>query len=108
LPSGELLGVTTHWQVNAPPPEYKFSLRLTGSEGQPIQSQDYVPANWFSPTSQWPVGAITTERRGFLLPRDLPPGRYLVTLRLYDPVTGVAVETEVGQDVLLGEFMQPF
>jgi hypothetical protein len=32
----------------------------------------------------------------------LPPGSYLVTLRLYDPTNGVPVETPAGQDVQLG------
>jgi hypothetical protein len=97
--------VTTHWQVRAPPPDYKFSLRLITTAGQPVQSQDYAPQNWFSPTTTWPVGATISDQRAFLLPRDLPPGAYQITLRLYDPATGVAVETPVGQDVLLGEFV---
>jgi mannosyltransferase len=105
----DVIQVTTWWQVEEPPPEYKFSLRLTTAEGAPIQFQDYVPQNWFTPTSSWPVGEITSDQRGFLLPRDLPPGRYAITLRLYDPASGMAVETATvetatGQDVLLGTF----
>lgn len=99
--TGDLLRVTTRWQVEAAVPEYKFSLRLLNPDGQVVMADDYVPQNWFSPTSQWAVGAIT-DQRALLLPVDLPPGAYLVTLRLYDPATGVPVETEMGQDVLLG------
>lgn len=101
---GELVRVSTEWQVGEPPPEYRFSLRLSHADGQPIQFQDYAPQNWFTPTSGWPVGAMMTDQRGFLLPRDLPPGRYLITLRLYDPSNGEAVETAAGIDLLLGEF----
>jgi hypothetical protein len=101
---GDLVKVTTQWQVIDQPPDYKFSLRLNTADGALVQAQDYGPQNWFSPTSSWPAGTTMTDQRGFLLPRALPPGRYQITLRLYDPTNGVAVETPAGQDVLLGEF----
>jgi hypothetical protein len=100
---GELVRVTTRWQTHAPPPDYKFSLRLADAAGQVMLADDYAPQNWLAPTSQWAVGAPAEDRRGLRLPPDLPPGVYTVTLRLYDPATGVAVETARGQDVALGE-----
>ncbi|MCC6457405.1 MAG: hypothetical protein IT328_20790 [Caldilineaceae bacterium] len=100
--AADLLRVTTRWQVDAPLPEYKFSLRLLTAEGQVLIADDYVPQNWFAPTSQWVVGAGAVDQRALLLPADLPPGSYLVTLRLYDPTNGVPVETSAGQDVQLG------
>lgn len=100
----DLVQITTRWQVHESPPEYKFSLRLTTADGAPVQFQDYVPQNWFAPTTGWPMGETMSDQRGFLLPRDLPPGRYAITLRLYDPANGMAVETTAGQDVPLGAF----
>ena len=99
--AGDLLRVTTHWQVDAPLPEYKFSLRLLASDGQVVVADDYVPQNWFAPTTQWAIGAAV-DQRALLLPADLPAGAYMVTLRLYDPMNGVPVETSLGQDVVLG------
>jgi mannosyltransferase len=104
---GDLVRVSSEWRVNASPPESKFSLRLSTAAGAPIQFQDYVPQNWFAPTSTWPVGGTVTDQRAFLLARDLPSGRYRITLRLYDPANGAAVETAAGQDVVLGEFDIP-
>ncbi len=100
---GDLVRVTTQWQTLAPPPEYKFSLRLAAGDGSVLLADDYAPQNWLAPTHQWAVGAAAEDRRGLRLPADLPPGVYTVTLRLYDPATGVAVETAMGQDVQLGE-----
>lgn len=100
---GDLLRVSTHWAVHAPAPEYKFSLRLANHAGEVVQSVDYVPQNWFAPTSVWFVGQPAADQRGLLLPADLPPGAYRLTLRLYDPATGAAVETAAGQDVTLAE-----
>ncbi|MEZ4865286.1 MAG: glycosyltransferase family 39 protein [Caldilineaceae bacterium] len=101
---GQLARVSTHWQVVAPPPDYKFSLRLQQVNGEMVQAQDYVPLNWFAPTPSWPVGGEMVERRSFVLPKDLPQGDYQVTLRLYEPATGAVAETPNGQDVLLGVF----
>lgn len=98
----ELLMISTHWQVLQPAPDYKFSLRLVNAAGDIVSAQDYVPQNWFAPTSTWPVGAENVDRRGFLLPDDIRPGIYQITLRLYDPSSGAVAETPIGQDILLG------
>jgi hypothetical protein len=100
---GDLLRVSTHWFVNQPLPEYKFSLRLVNAAGAAVYTVDYVPQNWFAPTTAWVVGQDATDQRGILLPADLPPGPYKLTLRLYDPATGTAAESSAGQDVLLRE-----
>jgi hypothetical protein len=99
--AGDLLRVTTRWQVDAPLPEYKFSLRLLTQEGQLIVADDYVPQNWFAPTSSWAIGEAV-DQRALWLPVDLPAAGYMVTLRLYDPNNGVPLETPAGQDVILG------
>lgn len=101
--AGDLVRVSTHWQVTAPPPDYKFSLRLQTMDGQLSEAQDYAPHNWFTPTNTWPVGAEMVERRAFLLPLHFAPGQYQITLRLYEPATGAVAETPAGQDILLGE-----
>ncbi len=102
LTAGDLLAVSTYWTVLQPPPDYKFSLRLVNSQGEIVLSQDYVPQNWFSPTSTWPVGASMVDQRGFLLSADFPAGTYQLTLRLYDPTNGAVAETPMGQDIDLG------
>lgn len=101
--AGDLVRVTTTWQVQAAPPDYKFSLRLAAPDGSVVIADDYVPVNWFFPTTQWPAGGVVEDRRALSLPRDLPRGRYAITLRLYDPANGIPVETPAGQDVRLAE-----
>jgi hypothetical protein len=102
LTAGDLLAVSTDWIAVQPAPDYKFSLRLVNSLGEIVLAQDYVPQNWFAPTSTWPVGAPMVDRRGFLVPTDLAPGTYQITLRLYDPTNGAVAETPLGQDIDLG------
>jgi 4-amino-4-deoxy-L-arabinose transferase-like glycosyltransferase len=89
--AGDLLGVTTTWDVIEPPPSLIFSLRLLDSEGRAWLSTDYVPVEGSAPTQAWRSGEEFEDRRGLLLPADLPPGTYEVFLMLYDSVTGVPV-----------------
>ena len=100
---GDLLRVTTRWFVHEAAPEYKFSLRLHDAAGEIVAGADYVPQNWFAPTNVWLVDRPAADQRGLFLPDDLAPGDYRLTLRLYDPATGAAVDTAAGQDVPLAE-----
>ncbi len=100
--AGEILRVTTDWFTNEPPPDLKFSLRLADASGQVAYAQDYVPQNWFAPTSVWVVGHPARDQHGILIGPELAPDRYTVTLRLYDASNGVAVETAAGTDIPLG------
>ena len=105
---GDLLRVTTNWFTKEQAPEWKFSLRLEDAAGQPVQVIDYTPQNWFAPTNVWVRGQPARDQRGILLPADLAPGEYRLTLRLYDPATGAPVETVRGQDVELARLrIQP-
>ena len=103
LRPGDLLRVSSHWLTRDTAPDYKFSLRLATPTGEVLLARDYVPQNGFAPTPVWIVGQPATDQRGILLPADFPPGQYEVTLRLYDPATGIAVDTVQGQDIVLGE-----
>jgi hypothetical protein len=66
----------------------RFSLRLRDADGRAWLADDYIPQDGYAPTSGWRPGATVTDRRGFLLPSTLPPGRYEAFLVLYDPATG--------------------
>lgn len=103
LQAGDLLRVTTHWYVHAALPDLKFSLRLQDASGRVWAAEDYVPRDWFSPTSKWKVDNETFDPHGLLLPSDLPSGLYRVTLRLYDATTLIPLTTAVGDDVTLAE-----
>jgi 4-amino-4-deoxy-L-arabinose transferase-like glycosyltransferase len=95
--AGDMLRITTRWQVNQPPPALKFSLRLWDRTGRIVLSDDYVPRDWFTPTDTWQPGKSMPDRRGLWLPSDLPPGSYRVTLRLYDAASA-PVMTDAGAD----------
>ncbi|MGL4650873.1 MAG: hypothetical protein ACRC1H_15805, partial [Caldilineaceae bacterium] len=99
--AGDLLSITTEWFTLRPAPDYKFSLRLVGSAGAVALAQDYVPQNWFAPTSNWSAEQPARDTRAFLIPSSLAAGEYTVTLRLYDPATGAPANTAAGDDIVL-------
>jgi len=99
---GDLLQVTTDWYTLSQAPDRKFSLRLTDTTGAVRMAQDYIPQNWFAPTSIWIVDRPARDTRAFLIPDDFPSGSYTVTLRLYDPASGQTEPTPVGEDIVLG------
>ena len=103
--AGDLVRISTNWQVHEQAPEYKFSLRLLNDADKQLATVDYVPQNWFAPTNVWVVGRPATDQHALLLPDDLEPGLYRVTLRLYDPYSGAPVETEAGVDVPIAEMV---
>ncbi len=102
--AGDLVPITTNWYTHEQTPEYKFSMRLEDDAGQVRAANDYVPQNWFAPTNVWFVDQPATDQYGLMLPDDLAPGSYHVTLRLYDPYSGSPVGTAAGIDVPIAEF----
>jgi hypothetical protein len=102
-PAGELVRITSRWEAGVASPAARFSLRLYDASGRVWAADDYTPADGFAPTEDWPAGQTMEDRRGLLLPADLPPGDYRVTLRVYDPATGAVFETPQGPDAVLAE-----
>ncbi len=99
--AGDLLGLTTTWDVLEPPPSLTFSLRLLDAEGRAWITDDYVPLEGASPTAGWPAGGQVEDRRGLLLPTDLAPGSYTLALLLYDPDTGAPVPVGASDRALI-------
>lgn len=99
--AGDMLGVTTRWQVTDALPSLKFSLRLVDATGRKWAGADYAPINGLVPTESWQPGQSVEDRRGLRLPADLPPGAYDLLLLLYDPASGAALpEGEPGGHLL--------
>jgi hypothetical protein len=99
--AGDLLGVTTVWDVLESPPRLNFSLRLRDAEGRTWLARDYVPLEGSAPTELWQAGARVEDRSGLLLPADLPVGSYEVFLVLYDASTGAALRVGEGDGASL-------
>ena len=59
---------------------------------------DDAPVGGAVSTTEWKIGETITDRRGLLLPKDVPPGDYQIEVGLYDSATGarLPVQDELG------------
>jgi hypothetical protein len=90
LVPGDILQVTLFWQTDAPLDErYKVFVHIyTDADQPPVAQQDSEPGGGLAPTPSWPVGQTVADNHGVLIPADLPPGQYTVSLGLYELFTG--------------------
>jgi hypothetical protein len=93
---GSTLTLALYWQaVSTPGADYTVGVYLINPEGQMVLQQDSQPVGGFRPTSGWMRGRRVPDYYGFILPADLPPGRYQIWVAMYEwpslerlPVTG--------------------
>ena len=86
---GENVAVSLYWQSQKPTDvSYKVFLHLINQDNGEIVSQlDFVPDNWVYPTNNWQCGEIVRDQ--VVLPfTDAPSGNYVVSVGLYDTVSG--------------------
>lgn len=106
LHPGDALALPLQWQpLVEMDDDYKVFVHI-GMQGVPPAAQnDGEPQNGLSPTSSWHAGDKIVDRRGILLPGDMPPGRYQVLVGLYRPSDGSRLQVDAEKDsdaVLIG------
>ena len=98
LHAGQLLPVRLIWQARqATEIRYKVFVHVTDSRGLLVAQADDEPQAGLRPTDGWQAGEIINDRIGVWLPLPIPPGRYQVTIGLYDPASGARLAA-VSQD----------
>lgn len=88
LRPGGTLAVELLWQASAPVGELRGFVQLLDVEGRLVAGQDGIPGGGYTPSAGWTAGATVSDRRGLLLPADLPAGEYRLIAGLYDAATG--------------------
>ncbi len=89
--AGDIVGLTTYWNVLKDSRPLKFSQRLQDSNGWQWVLVDYWPEVGCQSVESWQRGETHVDRQGIRLPPDLPPGKYEVVLAVYSPETGIAL-----------------
>jgi len=104
--SGDVLHLDLYWQASTPAAEdYQVFVHLLGEDGQRWAQKDGPPLLGARPTSSWQPGEQLTDRRGLLLPSDMPTGSYHLRVGLYRLSDGSRLLTAEGADGLdLGPF----
>ncbi len=104
--AGDILHLGLDWHALAPVAEdYQVFVHLLSEGGQRWAQKDGPPLLGARPTSSWQPGERLTDRRGLLLPADLPPGSYHLRVGLYRLHDGNRLLTAEGAD---GLDLEPF
>jgi 4-amino-4-deoxy-L-arabinose transferase-like glycosyltransferase len=99
VPAGSMLAAQLAWLPLSPLDDYKVSMRLVTPLATWAQ-RDREPFMYL-PTSQWPVGAITSQVADLPVPEDLPAGEYTLRMIVYRQSDGepLAVRLQDGSAV---------
>jgi mannosyltransferase len=88
IAAGEILPLIFTWQIDKPlDRDFELSLRLTNDRGDIYAQSDWPPVAAGGGTSRWPVGTPVSDQRGFWLPVETPPGKYVLQCAIYDRET---------------------
>lgn len=75
-----------YWKARVPVAEsYIVALKLIDQNGTVWAQRHGVPCAESCPTIHWEAGQQVEDRHALWVPRDTPPGRYTLTLDLWNP-----------------------
>ena len=76
--------ITLYWRLIAPLGEdYTVFVHLLDDKGAKITQVDEQPVNNYYPTSLWQTQDIISDTHTVILPADIPPGNYTLSIGLY-------------------------
>ncbi len=85
----EMLPVTVYWRALVPMPvSYTVSVQLIDEGGVKAGQVDRLPCDGGCPTTSWRVGDVVGEYYELSIDPGVPPGRYQLTVGMYDLATG--------------------
>lgn len=89
LEPGRPYPVTLYWRVRGETEQsYAVFVHLINEDGQIIAQHDGSPGEGTLPTNIWVAGEIIRDPHAIMLPAELPPGRYMLRVGIYDPISG--------------------
>lgn len=102
--SGGALTIDLVWRSTVVTPRaLKVFVHLIGADGFPAAQSDSVPQGGQRPTTGWLPPEVIVDRHVIALPEGLSPGPYVLTVGLYDPVTGARVTVETADTLSSGQ-----
>ncbi len=88
--AGETLSITLAWKsLAAVSVNYTIFVHLAPLlDSPPIAQEDAQPCDNSYPTTWWSPGEIIEENRRIVIPADIAPGQYVLTMGVYELATG--------------------
>ncbi len=99
LRPGDGLSLTLYWQAQDEVPiSLTVFVHLINEEGSVVAQRDQIPVGGSRPTSGWMPGEVISDSYGILIPQDLPPGEYRLSIGWYHASRGERVHLADGND----------
>jgi hypothetical protein len=97
------LALTLGWETDRPvDQDLTVFVHLRDTAGHTVSQGDGPPAGGAWPTSLWPADYLLQDAHSIPIPTDLPAGRYVLVVGLYDPLSGQrALLTAGGDEIAL-------
>ena len=100
LSPSDIVEVTLFWETAVSlTSRSKIFLHLLDANGQLVAQRDSEPGGGLALTTTWQPNQVIIDNHGILIPHDLPPGEYTLTVGMYDiadPETRLPIQTENG------------
>jgi len=94
LQPGQTLALALYWRAETRPSlDYTIFVHLGPASAPPLAQNDHQPIGGQYPTSLWDSGEVVRDSSELGLPVDIPPGRYELTVGLYNLATGERLST---------------
>lgn len=85
---GDTLRVAVYWRAQGPlPVDYAGFVHLIALRPEPwvFGQQDHPAGGAYYPSTRWQAGETVRDEYAFLVPREVPPGEYILETGLYTP-----------------------
>jgi len=94
---GEAIDLLTYWEVTQPlTPPLKIFIHITARDGKIVAQWDGLDVN----SGTLEPHDIFVQRHRLVLPADLPPGPYRISIGAYHPDSGARLRAQLGDRVV--------
>jgi hypothetical protein len=101
---GDKLVLTLYWRAEGPVDEYcNVFVHLQAADGSLVAQQDNVPVRGSWPTNEWKTDVLIEDPYEVQVPLDQVPGKYTLSVGMYNPTTMERLEAVDADGVRLPE-----
>lgn len=101
IAAGDTITTTLYWQARVTTQtSYMVFAHIQDANGRLVAQRDSFPVEGTRPTTGWRVDEVIEDAQLLRLPGSLSPGRYSLIVGVYDPNTGIRLNTGEGKDGL--------
>jgi len=101
---GESISLTLYWRaLTEMEVNYHIFVHLLDEEGERWGQKDGPPVDGSRPTAGWVEGEVIRDEYQIDIGEEIPVGDYLLTVGIYNPISGERLPVLIGEERVQGE-----